>query len=151
MQIREYRTDDSADVKELILSVLKKEYPFDQSAYNDTDINNITETYSGAGNVFFVIEEDEKIVGTIGVKKDSAHIALIRRFFVNEVFRKRGFGSALVKNAIEFCKNNKYSEINFRATDRMRQAISLCKKMNFKEKEDLEVSGFHIHIFYLTI
>ena len=47
MKVKPYVAEDSTGVRDLILSILKKEYPFDQSAYRDTDINDISGTYSG--------------------------------------------------------------------------------------------------------
>ena len=151
MKVRTYAPEDSMYVRDLILSILKKEYPFDQLAYKDTDINDISGTYSGRGNTFFVAETNDMVVGTVGVKSDTAESALLRRFFVKEACRKQGLGTMLLKEAIAFCKSQHYKEIIFRATDRMSDAMKLCGKMGFEEKEDLEVSGFHIHKFVLKI
>ena len=151
MEARMYKPEDSVAVKDLILSILEKEYPFDRSAYQDSDINDISGTYSGRDNVFFVIEEKDKVIGTIGVKKDAPESALIRRFFVDTNYRKKGLGTMLLEKAVEFCKSKNYKEVCFRATDRMRDAMKLMKKKGFKEKDDLEVSGFHIHRFVLKI
>jgi len=152
MKIREYRAEDSAGAKDLILSILEKEYPFDRSAFEeDSDVNDITGTYSGKGNGFFVIPEGDKIVGLIGIKRDLEKVALIRRLFVEEKYRKQGLGIKLLEKAMEFCRANNYDEITFRATDKMQPAINLCKKMGFEETEDLEVSGFHIHKFVLKL
>lgn len=151
MKIREYRADDSLEVKNLILSILEKEYPFDRIAYRDTDINDISGTYGGSGNTFLVVEDGKRIVGCVGVKKDTDASALIRRLFVDGKHRKKGFGNGLLNKAIGFCKKNNYKEAVFRATDRMNQAMALCKKTGFVEKEDLEVSGFHIHKFLLDL
>lgn len=151
MEARTYKPEDSQGVKNLILSILEKEYPFDRSAYRDTDINDVSGTYCGENNAFFVIEKDKKIVGTVGIKMETDQRALLRRLFVDEAYRKQGFGTALLKKAIEFCKSKNYKEMVFRATDRMKQAMNLCKKMGFVEKEDLPVSGFHIHKFVLKL
>lgn len=151
MQVREYKTADSLGVKSLILTILEKEYPFDRSAYQDSDINDISGTYGGKGNCFFVVEKDKKVVGTVGVKKDTPETALVRRLFVDEGCRRKGAGSALLKAAVAFCKSENYKQVIFRATDRMAQAMNLCKKMGFKETDDLEVNGFHIHRFALKL
>ncbi|MBL7156811.1 MAG: GNAT family N-acetyltransferase [Candidatus Omnitrophica bacterium] len=151
MEVREYDAQDSLEVKNFILSILEKEYPFDRSAYKDTDINDVSGTYSGKGNAFFVIEKGNKIVGTVGVKKETGENVLIRRLFVDENHRKKGLGTMLLVRAIEFCRSKGYKQAIFRATDRMLGAMNLCKKMGFKEKEDLEVSGFHIHKFVLKL
>ena len=151
MKVREYKKEDSENVRNLIFSILEKEYPFDRIAYKDTDINDISGTYGGEGDKFFVAEKAEKVVGTIGVKQDASDTALIRRLFVSESHRKQGLGSALLKEAIAFCKSEGYKTVIFRATDRMKSAMDLCKKTGFKETDNLEVSGFHIHKFDLKI
>ena len=151
MSARVYRANDSVGVKKLILSILAKEYPFDQSAYKDTDINDISGTYSGEDNIFFVVEKNKKIVGAVGVKKEAGNRALLRRLFVDESYRGKGFGTELLKSAVGFCKSKHYKTFVFRATDRMSKAMKLCKKEGFKETEDLEVSGFHIHKLTLDI
>jgi len=152
MKIREYKAEDSVEVKDLILSILEKEYPFDRSVFEeDSDVNDITGTYGGKGNGFFVIPEGGKIVAAIGIKQDLDKVALIRRLFVNEKHRKQGLGVKLLEKAVEFCRANNYEEITFRTTDKMRPAMNLCKKMGFEEKEDLEVSGFHIHKFVFKL
>jgi len=151
MKAREYKAEDSVGVKNLILSVLEKEYPFDKTVYKDTDINDISGTYSGEGNTFFVIEDHGKIVGSVGIKKETDDSALIRRLFVDQKYRRKGFGVELLQKAMLFCKQKGYKEIIFRATDRMKEALCLLKKFNFSEKEDLEVTGFHIHKFVFNI
>lgn len=151
MQVRAYEPKDSSGVKNLIFAILEKEYPFDRSAYRDSDINDISGIYSGEGNTFFVIEDHGKITGTVGIKMDTPESALLRRLFVDEKYRKQGIGTALISKAIEFCKAKKYKEMIFRATDRMSDAMKLCKKNGFEEKDNLEVSGFHIHRFSLKL
>lgn len=151
VEVREYKTKDSTGARDLILSILEKEYPFDQSAYRDTDINDISGTYSGEGNAFFVLEKEEKIVGAIGVKKETEETALIRRLSVDESHRKQGYGVALLQRAIDFCKSKKYKEVVFRTTGKMKAAMALCKKAGFSEKEKLDVGGFSIHTFSLKI
>jgi len=151
METRVYEPKDSSGVKKLILSILQKEYPFDQAAYKDTDIQDISGIYGGKGNSFFVIEENGEIVGTVGVKRDSGASVLLRRLFVGESSRGKGCGTLLLKTAVDFCKDAKYKEIIFRATDRMMSAIKLCKKHGFNKKESLEVSGFHIHTFVKSL
>lgn len=150
-ELRRYKTGDAEGVRELILGILTKEYPFDRAAYSDSDLDRIDAVYGGQKNVFFVIDEEGRIAGTAGVKEDSKDEALLRRVFVDPKSRKRGYGSALVDKAIEFCKENGYRRVYFRCTDRMADAMRLCMKKGFRETEDLEVGGFHIHKLELKI
>ena len=149
--LRPFKKQDAEGVKRLILEILTNEYPFDKSAYSDSDLDRIAETYGGDRDSFFVIEEDDYIAGTVGVKKDSETDALLRRLFVDPAHRRRGYGTQLLEKAIEFCKEKNYKRVFFRCTDRMADAMKLCKKKGFVEKEKLEVAGFNIHKLELDI
>ncbi len=149
--LRVFREEDADGVKNLILTILSKEYPFDKSAYSDSDLNKIGETYGGNMDSFFVIEENKKIVGTVGVKEETRSEALLRRLFVDSGRRKKGYGASLLNKAIEFCKDKNYKKIYFRCTDRMSDAMRLCIKKGFKETEKLEVGGFGIHKLELSL
>lgn len=149
--LRVYTKNDAQGVKELILSILTKEYPFDKNAYSDSDLDRIGEVYGGEKESFMVIEAAGDIVGTVGVKEDSKESALLRRLFVDLKHRKKGYGSELLDKAIEFCRGKGYKSIYFRCTDRMKDAMKLCEKKGFKEVETLEVSGFNIHNLELKL
>jgi len=151
MQIRKFTETDGPKIKELILSILEKEYPFDRKAYSDTDLENIYASYGGPRDTFFVIEKDDKIVATAGIKEDSGHIALLRRVFVDPDERRKGYGSSLLDEAVKFCRDTGYKELAFRTTSKMVQAIELCKKKGFKEIEKIDLGGFFIHKFTLSL
>ena len=143
--LRTFTAKDAESVKGLILAILAKEYPFDKSAYSDSDLDKIDEVYGGKKDSFFVMDEDSSIVGTVGVKEDSPDSALLRRLFVDMKHRKKGYGSALLDKAVSFCKDKGYKRIAFRCTDRMKDAMNLCLGKGFKEIEALDVAGFKIH------
>lgn len=148
---RPFTEKDAAGVRELILSILSKEYPFDKKAYSDSDLNKISETYGGPSDTFFVVEENGEIVATVGVKAENDTDAILRRLFVDVKHRQRGYGSALIDKAIEFCRQKAYKRVFFRCTDRMANAMKLCMKKGFKESEKLEVGGFNIHKLELEL
>ncbi len=151
MNIRRFEAKDSQKVKDLILSILTGEYPFDKKAYSDSDLNNISETYSGSRNSFFVLDSEGAVVGTIGVKEDSQDSALIRRFFIAGDFRGKGYGKQLMSEALKFCRSMNYKHAIFRGTNRMVQAIELCKKTGFVECERVDMAGFFIYKFVLDL
>lgn len=149
--LKMFSKENASGVKELILSILTKEYPFDKSAYSDSDLDKISEVYGGKKDTFMIIEENGSVVGTVGVKEDSADSALLRRLFVDLKHRKKGYGSELLDKAVAFCKEKGYKHIFFRCTDKMKDAMNLCLKKGFIETESLEVSGFHIHNLELKL
>ena len=150
-KLRTFNKNDAKSAKDLILSILTKEYPFDKNAYSDSDLDRIDEVYGGEKDSFIVIEDNGEIVGTVGVKEDTKETALLRRLFVDLKHRKKGYGTELLNKAIDFCREKGYKSVYFRCTDRMSDAMKLCVKKGFKEIEALEVSGFKIHNLELKI
>ncbi|MFH1847625.1 MAG: GNAT family N-acetyltransferase [Candidatus Omnitrophota bacterium] len=151
MEARKFCAEDGGKVKELILSILEKEYPFDRKAYSDTDLDSIGEVYGGPREIFYVIDVNGRLVGTAGIKEDSKEVALLRRVFVDPKERRKGYGSLLLEETIRFCKKMEYRHLVFRTTSKMEQAILLCKKKGFAEKEKLDLGGFSIHKFELDL
>ncbi len=151
MQVRAFKEDDSSAVKELILSILTQEYPFDKSAYSDSDLYNIGQAYNGKRDNFFVLEDSGKIIGTVGVKEDSEEVALLRRLFVESECRGKGYGKLLMAEATKFCKGKGYKSLVFRTTNRMKQAITLCEKKGFKKAEAIDLEGFQIFKYVLNL
>lgn len=150
-QLRNFKIEDAQGVHALILGILTREYPFDRSAYSDSDLDRVAETYGGKKDAFFVIDEGSGIAGTVGIKMETPDDAILRRFFVDVKRRRHGYGSELIKKAIDFCKSKGYKRIFFRCTDRMSDAMKLCAKHGFKETDTLSIGGFNIHKLVLEL
>jgi len=147
MQVRTLTKEDVEQARDLILNILTGEYPFDKTAYSDSDLYDLSGTYGGPRDSFFVLVNDGKIIGTAGIKEDSKDTALLRRLFVETKERKKGFGTLLVDEALKFCKNKDYKTIVFRTTNRMVHAIEFCEKKGFKKTEEAQLQGFYIYKF----
>lgn len=151
MIIREYQDKDAKAVKGLITSILSKEFSLQKGAYPDTDLNAIPNIYGGKREKFYVMEDDSRIIGTVGIKEDSKDAALLRRIFVDPTYRGKGCGAKLVDKAIGFCKEAGYRGIIFRSTSAMQAANELCLKRGFKEKERFLFEGIEIVMFEYRI
>ncbi len=136
MYIRSFKKSDSAAVKELISSIMTREFTDEQKAYQYRDLDSIAKAYGKLREKFLVAVEGTAVIATAGIKEDSKRAALLRRLFVHPSHRGRGVGSMIIDTALDFCKMNEYSLVNFRATSKMKAAIELlCKKKGFIEKD----------------
>ena len=152
MQIRSYQPSDLSGVKSLVSSIMKKEYPGQEKAYQYNDLDNIAETYGQLREKFLIAEEGSETIGTVGVKQDSDTTALLRRLFVHPSHRGRDIGLMLVDTALDFCKMNNYKTVVFRATSNMSAAIKLLKdKKNFKEQEKIPFDDIEIILLHYKI
>ena len=83
MQIRSFQPADAKGVKDLITSVMSKEYVTEEKAYQYGDLDDIGRAYGNLREKFLVAAEDSRIIGTAGIKEDSSSVALLRRLFVH--------------------------------------------------------------------
>lgn len=150
MQIRPLQPKDREQVKELISGILSKEFKFGHSAYPYGDLDSIDKVYGGRREGFFVLEDNSKVVGTVGVKEESKKTAIIRRLFVDSSRRRKGFGGLLIDRALDYCRQRGYHEVVFHAATSMKSAIDLCGSRGFKEKEKLVLGGVDIVKFALN-
>lgn len=127
MKIREYADKDKKQVISLVESSIER--IFKVQAQNLGDIMNIEKGY--AHGKFFVAEEDNKVVATVGVDVFRKR-GRIRRLFVRESMRKSGIGSKLVAKAIEFCKKRGYDKIQVSTHSKM-ACLEFYKKAGFVE------------------
>ena len=151
MPIRKFEEKDAAYVKELVNSILFKEFASSSKAYQIDDVDSIAKAYNGSRDIFYVIEENNKIIGTAGVKEDTKQAALLRRVYVHPNYRGKGYGSILMNSAIDFCKKNGYRQVIFRSTSQMRDAINLCLRKGFAEEEKLNLGDIQIIKFVLKL
>ncbi len=152
MEIRSFHPTDLSSVKSLISSIMNKEYPAQEKAYQYGDLSNIADAYGSLREKFLVAEEDGEVIGTVGMKEDGDSTALLRRLFVHTSHRGRQIGSILVDTALDFCKMNGYKRVVFRATSKMEAAIKLLQdNKGFVEKERFVFNDVEIVILHYKI
>lgn len=150
-QIRRFEETDQPAVVRLIVGIMNNEFNASKEAYPMQDIENVTASYGTLGETFLVAEQDRKIVGTVGIKKEDDRVALMRRLFVDGEYRKRKIGIKLIEKAIEFCDKMGYDEIIFKTTSQMQGAIQVCQKVGFVQRAKLglgplELLKFSLHL-----
>lgn len=142
--IRKFRTGDAEQVRSLITGIMEKEFRQDMSAYPSSDLDDISVSYGNIGEVFFVAEDDGKIVGTVAVKRDDERHALLRRFFVAPEYRGQKLGKKLLHHLIDYCRDVGYQEIMVKTTTHMLRAIKLFQKSGFTEKAQIDLGGIKL-------
>ena len=151
MTIRPAQPSDEKQVVELVRTILDQEFPADRAAYTIDDLEQLAQSYGGRGSGFLVAEEGNRIVGTCGIKAESDKRAMLRRFFVEPSSRRQGVGSALLKEAVSFCRSHSFREIVISTSTRMEQAIRLCRALGFKEDGRWSMGEITLIRFHLRL
>jgi GNAT superfamily N-acetyltransferase len=150
LKMRQIKQEDNSEVKNLISSIMRDEFVESAQSYTTDDLENTCEHYNGKNETFYVAEEAKgHIVGTVGIKNDMPHTALLRRLFLKKEFRGKGYGSKLLQMALDFCKKHGYKKVIFRGTDAMAAAYKTCLKNGFREKDILVLP--HAKVFTLEL
>ena len=151
MVIRPLQKQDEEAVRDLIFSILDEEFSVEKKAYPVTDLDAIEKHYRGPRDIFLVAVEDGRIIGTVAVKEDDAKTALLRRIFVDEIYRGKRYGSQLVDKALAFCREKGYRRVAFRGMASMEKALALMKRKGFLEKERIRFGEVEMIHFNLTL
>ncbi len=149
--IRRYSPGDETQVKHLVTEIMNGEFHDSKAAYPTDDIENINRTYGGLGEAFFVACDEDKVIGTVGIKKEDDRIALLRRLFVALPYRNQQLGLKLIDRALQFCAEVGYEEVIFKTTSAMKRAVEICKKRGFVQRAKLKLGQSELLKFSFSI
>ena len=150
MRIEVFNRSLTAAVKELVLDVLSEE-GFEYDPAKDFDLDTIENYYLQNRGIFYTGVVGGMIVGTSAVRRIDDRACEIKRVYVKKDFRRRGFGRALLIQALKFAKEN-YSTVVLKTDARLKDAIDLYLRNGFsvvKEEDGVmyfEKTGLEINL-----
>jgi putative acetyltransferase len=106
--IREIQSNDNQQIAEVIREVfVVDDYPKTGTAFADKQLDFMFETYDKARAIYFVIENDGKIIGGAGIsqlKNSQENICELQKmYFLNEA-RGKGLGFKIIQMCLEKAK-----------------------------------------------
>ena len=129
-----------------------------QIAPNDTgaDIENILSAYfDDEAAHFWVAELEGKVLGMIGVARDSEHLAEIRRLRVDKQFQQMPIDARLLETALAHCHRHGYLKVVFDtridADSGTDAVVELFDRFGFQHTRTRPSAGKELLEFYLDI
>lgn len=112
MKIIYYSDKYKEQVVNLIFNVLENEFGH-HSKSGRPDIKNISENYqkNEKSNFWIAVDENDDVVGTIGLLNLEEGWGNLRRLCVKKEFRRQGIAKDLFSTLIEFAKERGYAKI----------------------------------------
>ena len=86
----------------------------------------------------WIAEVDGERVGSIAIIQDSKESAQLRWFIIDNSYQGLGIGTALLETALEYCKENEYSQVYLWTFNLLKSARHLYKKHGFILTEEQE-------------
>jgi putative acetyltransferase len=136
MQIRKIQLEDNEQIANVIRQVfIADDYPKTGTAFADTQLDFMYETYATTRAVYFVIEENGKILGGAGINQldgaDATICELQKMYFLQEA-RGKGFGLQLIQKCLKKAKEMGYEKCYLETLPQMVIAQKLYKKVGFE-------------------
>lgn len=102
----------------------------------DFDVTDINKFYFNNNGWFQVIEDNNKIIGSIGIYKINDSTCELRKMYIYKEYQSKGLGKTLLENAIKSAKNLGYTKITLQTNSLLIKALPLYKSFGFKYNND---------------
>ncbi|NRR92332.1 GNAT family N-acetyltransferase [Winogradskyella undariae] len=137
--IREIEAKDNPKIAKAVRSVLiEMGVPKVGTAYEDSALDCMTETYEAPKKAYFVVEDDDEIIGGAGISPldnyDGNICELQKMYFMPEA-RGKGLGSEMMAKCLNFAKQSGFDHCYLETMPYMDDARKLYKKAGFKSIE----------------
>lgn len=136
IKYRRIEQKDNKEIAELIRTVFR-EFRIDRpgTVYFDPTTDDLFSLFKIPGSVYWIAEEDEKIIGGCGIYPTPDlpdGCAELVKFYLDASKRGRGTGWMLMEKAFESAKAMGYRQIYLESMPELRKAISLYERAGFK-------------------
>ncbi len=145
IKIIEYQDKYSTDIVNHIRKIAMEEFEYtDWEEY----FNRMSfEDYQKDGSKFWIaLNEEDKVIGTIGALKISNEEIKMNSLYVNEDYRKLGIAKELYKLLIDFANEQEYKKITLRTFFKFTNAINFYEKEGFQKYDQDDESYFYMKL-----
>ena len=136
MLIRPINESDNKHISVILREVLiEMDIPRIGSAYEDPEINNMYESQQSNRSIYFVVEENNKILGGAGInqlKNGNINICELQKMYFHKSLRGRGIGDKMIELCLDFAVESNYKKCYIETMPNMVNAQKLYIKKGFK-------------------
>ncbi|ALM07301.1 acetyltransferase [Sediminicola sp. YIK13] len=134
--IREIQPQDNKQVASVIRQVLiDLGVPKVGTAYADTALDHMYENYNVPKATYFVVEENNRIIGCAGVaqlENYDGNVCELQKMYFTEEARGRGLGSQMMKVCLNKAREYGFEKCYLETMPYMEDAQKLYKKTGFQ-------------------
>jgi len=136
MTIREIKQNDNEHIASVIRNIFHElNAPKVGTAYADPILDTLFEVYQKPRSVYFVVENNEKVVGGCGIapleNADVSVCELQKMYFTPEI-RGTGCAEKIIEKCLEFAKNQGFEICYLETLSFMTTAQKLYKRIGFE-------------------
>ena len=138
-RIRKIEPGDNQQVKRVVQEVLvEMGVPKVGTAYEDESLNDMSGTYDQPRMAYFVVEEEEKIIGCAGIAPlvgGDPEVCELQKMYFLPAARGRGVGTEMMKACLDFARTQDFSRCYLETMPYMKNAQKLYTRTGFQSLE----------------
>ena len=135
MLIRPINESDNKHIAIILREVLiEMDIPKIGSAYEDPEIDKMYESYQSNRSIYFVVEENDKILGGAGInplKDGDSDICELQKMYFHKSIRGRGFGNKIIELCLNFAVESNFKKCYIETMPNMVNAQKLYLRKGF--------------------
>lgn len=136
MLLREIKKEDNPQIAAVIREVFVTEgYPKTGTAFADVQLDFMFEAYQNQKSIYFVVEENDKIIGGAGINQldnSNENICELQKMYFLQEARGRGIGMQMIEKCLAKAKEFGYEKCYLETLPVMLNAQKLYKKVGFE-------------------
>lgn len=136
MIIREIQKSDNPKIEQVIKAAFPEfGLPLEGSTYEDPETMQMYESYQGARDKYFVIIENDELVGGGGIKPintSNGSICELQKMYFSPKVRGRGYGKQLFHKCMETAKELGFEQCYLESASQLKTAIHIYETNGFK-------------------
>ena len=134
--IRAIQKGDNVQIAVVIREVfISDDYPKTGTAFADTQLDFMFETYDNPRAAYFVVEENGKIIGGAGISQlesSKENICELQKMYFLKEARGKGLGLQMIEKCLAIATEFGYSNCYLETLPEMLVAQNLYKKVGFE-------------------
>ena len=134
--IREIQPQDNQAIEAVIRGCFHEfKIPLEGTAYADPETKKMYESYQKDKEVYFVVTEDDVVLGGAGIKPlsdSNTNTCELQKMYFSPKIRGKGLGHMLFKTCLEAAKNMGFTTCYIESASQLKAAIHLYESHGFK-------------------
>lgn len=134
--IRKIRPEDNGQLEAVIKACFPEfNIPLEGTAYEDAETPRMYESYSGDREVYFVVANDQEVLGGGGIKqlKDyNGNVCELQKMYFSPKVRGQGYGKKMFEVCLNAAKDLGYETCYLESASQLKAAIHIYESFGFK-------------------
>ena len=139
MIIREIQQRDNVALEGIIKAIFPEfGLPLVGTAFEDKETANMFESYQGEKEVYYVIENNDVVIGGGGIKPLKgleSKVCELQKVYFTPSARGKGYGKIIFNKCMDAAKTLGYEQCYLESASQMKVAITIYEKAGFRHLE----------------